>query len=75
MPIFILVRQLVLLVCINSALIMSPPARTINETPLKQFALSLYKIKVQLLSTASIGKTLVFILFNVQCTLFKVAVI
>ena len=33
MPIFILVRQLVLLVCINSALIMSPPARTINKTP------------------------------------------
>ena len=35
MPIFILVRQLVLLVCINSALIMSPPAQTINKTPLK----------------------------------------
>ena len=34
MPIFILVRQLVLLVCINSALIMSPPARTINKIPL-----------------------------------------
>ena len=34
MPIFILVRQLVVLVCINSALIMSPPARTINKTPL-----------------------------------------
>ena len=34
MPIFILVRQLVLLVFINSALIMSPPARTINKTPL-----------------------------------------
>ena len=36
MPIFILVRQLVLLVCINSALIMSPPAQTINKTPLKR---------------------------------------
>ena len=35
MPIFILGRQLVLLVCINSALIMSPPARTMNKTPLK----------------------------------------
>ena len=34
MPIFILVRQLVLLACINSVLIMSPPARTINKTPL-----------------------------------------
>ena len=34
MQIFILVRQLVLLVCINSALIMSPPARTINKTSL-----------------------------------------
>ena len=34
MGIFILVRQLVLLVCINSPLIMSPPARTINKTPL-----------------------------------------
>ena len=38
MQIFILVRQLVLLVCINSALIMSPPARTINKTPHKYFA-------------------------------------
>ena len=37
MPIFILVRQLVLLVCINSALIMSPPAQTINKTPLNHF--------------------------------------
>ena len=37
MPIFILVRQLVLLVCINSALIMSPPARTINKIPLNKF--------------------------------------
>ena len=36
MPIFILVKQLVLLVCINSALIMSPPARTINKTPLNR---------------------------------------
>ena len=32
MPIFILVRTLVLLVCIESALIMSFPARTINKT-------------------------------------------
>ena len=37
MPIFILVRQLVLLACINSALIMSPPARTINKTPHNSF--------------------------------------
>ena len=28
-------RQLVLLVCINSALIVSPPAQTINKMPLK----------------------------------------
>ena len=42
MPIFILVRQLVLLVCINSALIMSPPARTINKTLLKRSS-ELYK--------------------------------
>ena len=40
MPIFILVRQLVLLVCINSALIMSPPARTVNKTPLKHLLLN-----------------------------------
>ena len=38
MPIFILVRQLVLLVCINSALIMSPPARTLNKTPFNLIA-------------------------------------
>ena len=35
MPIFILVRKLVLLVCITSALIMSFSARTINKIPLK----------------------------------------
>ena len=34
MPTFILVRQLVVLVWINSALIMSLPAQTINKTPL-----------------------------------------
>ena len=34
MPIFVLVRKLVLLVCIKSALIMSFPARTINKIPL-----------------------------------------
>ena len=34
MPSFILVRKLVLLVCIKSALIMSFPAPTINKTPL-----------------------------------------
>ena len=34
MPILILVSKLVLLVCIKSALIMSFPARTINNTPL-----------------------------------------
>ena len=42
MPIFILVRQLVLQVCINSALIMSPPARTINKTPLKSITAYLF---------------------------------
>ena len=35
MPIFILVGKVVLLVCVKSALIMSFPERTINETPLK----------------------------------------
>ena len=44
MPIFILVRQLVLLVCINSALIMSPPARTINKTPHNFFCYFLFRI-------------------------------
>ena len=34
MPIFISVEKVVLLVCIKSALIMSFPAPTINETPL-----------------------------------------
>ena len=40
MPIFILVRQLVFLVCINSTLIMSPPARTINKTPLNDLSVN-----------------------------------
>ena len=34
MPIFILVGEVVLLVCIKSASIMSFPARIINKTPL-----------------------------------------
>ena len=38
MPIFILVRGLVLLVCIKSALFMSFPARTMNKTPHKSGA-------------------------------------
>ena len=51
MPIFILVRQLVLLVCINSALIMSPPAPTINKTPLNCFKKSRkFQLQFQLIS-------------------------
>ena len=45
---FHLVRQLVFLVCINSALIMSPPARTINKTPLKNLYFHLLVIKLSL---------------------------
>ena len=37
MPIFIIVRKLVLMACIKSALIMSFAARTINKTHLNYF--------------------------------------
>ena len=56
MPIFILVGEVVLLVCIKSALIMSLPAQTINETPLNSLSGQRTKVPARQERVSCLGK-------------------